>query len=397
MHLLAPFNAQFKKGVEGRKESLKRLKKFKENNTQPIVWFHAASLGEFEQGLPLMEAIKKRNPNLALAVTFFSPSGYELRKTHPLPDFVGYLPFDTPKEVQAYIDVMAPKQVFFIKYEFWWHVLHTLSKKKIPVYCISAHFTPQHIFFRFYGGLHRKMLHFFDHIFVQTESSVALLHSIGIHHVSVSGDTRFDRVVKTIEQPQRIQILEAFKTTETIMVAGSVWPEDMQVLNEFINSAAHHIKIIIAPHQIDEKHIDLITQGLQVPYAFFSGWQPDETARVMILNTIGHLANAYRYGDFAYVGGAFGDGLHNILEPAAFGLPLVFGNQGLGKFPEANSLAELGGAFPIANATEAHSQLEKLKADTSFRTHAGEINRQFVKDRSGATSYILDHIEKNER
>lgn len=397
MHLTAPFNTQFKKGIKGRKQSFQRLKTFKENHTQPIVWFHAASLGEFEQGLPLMEAIKKSDPNHALAVTFFSPSGYELRKTHPLPDFVGYLPFDTPKKAQAFIKLLAPKRVFFIKYEFWWHMLHTLSKKKISVYCISAHFTPQHIFFRFYGSLHRKMLHFFDHIFVQTESSVALLDSIGIHHVSVSGDTRFDRVMKTIEQPQRIQILEEFKTNETIMVAGSVWPEDMQVLNEFINTSAQQIKIIIAPHQINEKHIELITKGLQVPYVLFSKWQPDDTARVMILNTIGHLANAYRYGDFAYVGGAFGGGLHNILEPAAFGLPLVFGNQGLEKFPEANNLAELGGAFPITNETEAHMYLGKLKADASFRKRSGGINRQFVKDRSGATQYILDHIEKNER
>lgn len=390
------FDLKTKKGLWGRRETFKKLADYRSIHTQSVVWFHAASLGEFEQGLPIMQAFKKHSPELALVVTFFSPSGYEQRKNHPLPDLVCYLPFDTKNNAEKFVKLLNPKRAIFIKYEFWWHMLKALHTKQIPTYSISALFTPQHIFFKFYGGLHRQMLHFFNHLFVQTETSKRLLADIGIQHVTVSGDTRFDRVLQTTSERKDIEKIKEFVGKQTVLVGGSIWKEDMQVILDFIHSSTGKMKFVIAPHLVDDEHVQQITNGLKVPYTLFSEDQETTHSSVMILNTIGLLSQAYQYGHFAYIGGAFGNGLHNILEAATFGLPLVFGNKGLHKFPEAEGLVRHGGAFAVNNVAEASARLTTLRDDGTFRKEAGQINRQYVEDQAGATQIIINHIKKHE-
>ncbi len=390
------FNLKSKQALIGRSESFKVLEQFRKTYSHPAIWFHAASLGEFEQGLPLMQAMKEASPQSPLVVTFFSPSGYEQRKNHPLPDLVCYLPFDTRRNAEKFVTLLNPRLAIFIKYEYWWHMLKALHDRRIAIYTISTLFTPQHIFFKFYGGLHRQMLHFFHHIFVQTEASKKLLNNIGVRHVTVSGDTRFDRVLQTTSQPKAIEKIEAFVGDDLVLIGGSIWKEDMRVIRAFINASAGEMKFIIAPHLVDYEHIHQITSSLKVPFTLFTEEQTTSDCSVMVLDTMGLLSQTYQYGHFAYIGGAFGDGLHNILEAATFGLPLVFGNKGLYKFPEAQHLAKQGGAFPIAHGDEATAQLTKLREQPEHRATAGQINRQYVRNQAGATQIILNHIKKHE-
>ncbi len=389
------FNRKASLFVSGRKNLFTVLENSTSNFSDPIVWFHAASLGEFEQGLPVMESYKAAFPTHKILVTFFSPSGYEERKDHPIADITAYLPIDSQSNARRFFDIVKPKIVFFIKYEYWFHYLNEAHQRHIPLYSISALFTPQHIFFKPYGGFHRKMLAFFNHTFVQNESSLALLKSIGLEKASISGDTRFDRVLKTIEKPNHYPSIEEFKASNRLMIIGSAWPSDMQILKDFINQTGDGLKFIIAPHLIDEAHVKKISAGLNKTIHRYSESKTVPTStQVLILDTMGMLSSVYQYGDFAYIGGAFGDGLHNILEAVAFGLPVVFGNKGLEKFPESIELQKLGGAFSVASMTKASEILTQLNTDKDFRSKTGNICKQYVQEHAGATEHILDYLKK---
>lgn len=389
---ISPFNKKAKKAVTDRKTSLVKLREQLNSNSAPIIWFHAASLGEFEQGLPVMEQVKKHFPNHKLLVTFFSPSGYDHRKNHPVCDFTSYLPWDSRKNAHDFIEMVNPKAVVFIKYEYWYHHLNMTSKSGIPLVSISALFTPKHIFFKPHGGLHRKMLRFFNHTFVQNESSKSLLKNIGIQNVSVSGDTRFDRVLKTMASPEKQTAIEQFIDNREVFVVGSAWTEDMEVLAPFINQNAQKIKVIIAPHLVEDGHVSKIESYLNDRAIRYTEFDQYSGENILILNTIGMLSNTYQYGDFAYIGGAFGDGLHNILEAVAFGLPVVYGNKGLEKFPESIELQTKGGGFSIHNATEASDILNKLLNDKVYRKEASAICKIYVQAKAGATDIIMNYL-----
>lgn len=389
------FNTKAKAFIQGRRHAFRDLKSFSDNNESPVLWFHAASLGEFEQGLTVMEAFKKTNPEYRIAVTFFSPSGYELRKGHAVIDFCCYLPMDSKSSASKFLDILKPEKVFFIKYEFWFHYLNQAKKRNIPTYCISARFTENHIFFKWYGDFQRRILGLFDHIFVQNEQSLKLLESINLNQASISGDTRFDRVRKTLSNPESYPEIAQFKGDSLLCIIGSAWASDMQVLKGFINKSPDHLKLILAPHMVDEAHVNQVTEGLKVEIGRYTKGD-FQTAKVLVLDTIGMLSNVYQYGDFAYIGGAMGPGLHNILEAVTFGLPVVYGNKGLDKFPESSELQERGGSFSIANEAEATNILNKLLKDENFRTNTSEICRRYIEEKSGATERIMNFFNQAE-
>lgn len=394
INLAVPFKAKARSFVTGRKSVYESLQEFRKNNAGKLVWFHAASLGEFEQGLPVMEAFQKGFPEYKIAVSFFSPSGFEERKDHPIADFSCYLPIDTPSNARRLVEKLKPDVVFFIKYEYWFHYLREISKRSIPLFSISALFTSDHIFFKPYGGFHRRMLKFFNHTFVQNASSQSLLNHIDIEDCSISGDTRFDRVIQTVAKPRQFDDIERLTKDYSTLVVGSAWPEDMEVVAEFINEKAGEIKIIIAPHLIDETQVQKITSYLKVPFKFYSEGNIEPEDSIIILNTMGMLSSTYQYADFAYIGGAFGDGLHNILEAVAFGLPVVFGNKGLEKFPESGELINLGGAFSVDDKTATSEALDNL-LNNEQRKKASDICLKYIEDNKGATEKIMSYLREN--
>ena len=394
IRLVSPFNPKAKLFIDGRKNVFESVTEFKKAESKPVAWFHAASLGEFEQGLPVMQAFKKEYPHYSIAVSFFSPSGFEQKKNHEIADFSCYLPIDTAANARLYLDTLRPSVVFFIKYEYWYHYLNEINKRAIPLYSISALFTPNHIFFKAYGGFHRRMLKFFKHTFVQNSNSEKLLREIGIEACSVSGDTRFDRVTQTLNKPATFQEIKRFVGDFPCLIIGSAWPEDMEVLEDFINKEAENLKIIIAPHLIDSDHLDKITGYLKVPYQLYTESRSEVNGNILVLNTIGMLASTYQYASFAYIGGAFGDGLHNILEAVAFGLPVVFGNKGLDKFPESLELISLGGAFSVSDKISANNVLRKL-LNESFRKEASNICIKYVEENTGATEKIMSYLSED--
>lgn len=393
IRLASNFNSKASKFVSGRTQIWSALNNYRNSYAGEVAWFHAASLGEFEQGLPVMEAFKKEFPGYQIVVSFFSPSGYELRKDHPIADFTCYLPIDSATHAKKFLGILHPSIVFFIKYEYWYHHLNEVRERRIPLYSISALFTSKHIFFKPYGGFHRKMLQMFSHTFVQNSKSKLLLESIGVMNCSISGDTRFDRVKKTVSSPQTYPEIEAYLKDSTTFIAGSVWPEDMEVIAEFVNQNPGHLKVIIAPHLIEETHLKKITRHLKVPFQFYSKGNLNESKPVLILDTMGMLSSIYQYGDFAYIGGAFGDGLHNILEAVAFGLPVVFGNSGLDKFPESEELATLGGAFPVDDSETASEVLSSL-AFEDYRKGASTVCLKYVEEKAGATQKVMSYLKK---
>lgn len=392
--IASAFNKKAKQFILGRKGLFASLEAFKQASSTPIAWFHAASLGEFEQGLPVIEKYKATFPDHRILVTFFSPSGYENRKNHPSVDFSCYLPVDTKRNAKRFVSLLKPEIVFFIKYEYWFHHLNQVHLNQIPLYSISALFTPSHIFFKGHGAFHRRMLQFFDFTFVQNEASLRLLQSIGVAKASVSGDTRFDRVLKTIEKPDQYPEIGDFKGASKLCIMGSAWPSDMEVLNDFINRSETGLKFIIAPHIVDPDHVKKIVSGITKScHSYSKSKDIPEDTEVLILDTIGMLSSIYQYGDFAYIGGAFGDGLHNILEAVAFGLPVVYGNKGLEKFPESITLQELKGGFVIDSQKSAHEILTKLNQQDDFRKAASEICKQFVLDNAEATMKIMNYLK----
>ncbi|MDR2449628.1 MAG: 3-deoxy-D-manno-octulosonic acid transferase [Prevotellaceae bacterium] len=359
----------------------------------PVAWFHCASLGEFEQGRPVMEAYRAKYPQHKILLTFFSPSGYEVRKNYEGADFVFYLPIDTPRNARRFVRTVKPVVAVFIKYEFWYNVLHHLKKARVPAYVVSAVFRRRQMFFRWYGCFFRRMLHSFRLLFVQDENSVALLHHIGINNVMHVGDTRFDRVCAHVQHPSDLPLVKAFAARSHTLVAGSTWPPDEENLARVWAFMPVEAQLIIAPHEVGEERIKAIEKWFAgyhpVRYTKVktaAAWQP---ARVLIVDTVGLLLSVYRYGQAAYVGGGFSaTGIHNILEAAAYGLPVVFGPN-YRKYVEAHALIAAGGACSAGDVAALKDTLQSWLLHDETRLAAGRQAAGYVKTNSGATGKIM--------
>lgn len=383
------FNAKAKLFVEGRQHIFENIAQKLNPDDQPV-WFHFASLGEFEQGRPVLENLKAADPQQKIVVTFFSPSGYEIRKNYALAD-VFYLPLDTAANAKKFVDIVNPKLAIFTKYEFWFHYFKALHTRAIPLYLISGIFRPDQAFFKGYGGFYRGMLKFVTHFFVQNEESVALLKSIGIHQVSLSGDTRFDRVYENAQHPKKLPEIEAFCGDSPIFIAGSTWPEDEKLLVALTEKYPDW-KFIIAPHEIGQSHIqeieNLFPQAIK--FSVFKTQSSKLKAQVLIIDNIGMLSSLYQYAKVAYIGGGFGAGIHNTLEAAAFGLPVIFGPK-YDKFQEAKDLIEIGAARSISTSAEL------LEAAAHFVTNekAATAAQNYVNEKKGATEMIFNTLNQN--
>ena len=356
LKLTSLFSPKMKLFLDGRKSVFKELA-YKIKTTDKTIWFHAASLGEYEQGLPVMEAIKKQFPNHKIVVTFFSPSGYEVRKNNTIADVTIYLPLDTISNAKQFIELVHPEMAFFIKYEYWPNYLNELKNKNIKTYLISGILRENQTFFKWYGGFYRNALKTFDYFFVQNESSKKLLKSIGFNNVKVSGDTRFDRVVSILERDNSLDFIKQFKDNKTTIVIGSSWPKDENLLVNYINQSSDDVKFIIAPHNIKSEQIQELKNAVAKKTVLFSDVETRLIAslqenNVFIIDTIGILTKIYSYADIAYVGGGFGNpGVHNILEPATFGVPVVIGSN-FSHFAEATALVNMEGCISIQNQNQ---------------------------------------------
>lgn len=391
--LLALFNPKMKLFVDGRKGVFERIRE-KINPSDKTIWFHAASLGEYEQGLPVIEQIKIKYPEHKIVVTFFSPSGYEVRKNNTVADLTIYLPLDTKHNAQLFVELVHPEMVFFIKYEFWPNYLNELKKRTIKTYLISGIFRENQAFFKGYGGFYRNALNTFDYFFVQNENSKKLLQSIGFTNVKISGDTRFDRVVSILERDNSLDFIEQFKDQKTTIVIGSSWPKDESLLVNYINSVTDDLKFIIAPHNIHKAEIDKLQTLITKKTILYSEKENQNLNefQIFIIDTIGILTKIYSYADIAYVGGGFGNpGVHNILEPATFGVPIVIGPN-YSHFAEATALVHQGGCVSISNQKELNEAFDNLISNEDIRHEKGHICETFVQMNKGATVTILKNI-----
>lgn len=355
------------------------------------VWFHCPSLGEFEQARPVIELYRQRYPDTKIVLTFYSPSGYEIRKNYPGADYIFYLPEDTRHNARRFVELVNPVEVYFVKYDFWKNYLKETARRGIPLYLFSAIFRPEQVFFRWYGGWYRQLLHCFSRIFVQNPESETLLGTIGVQHVTVAGDTRFDRVAAIAATARDIPPAEGFANNSPVLVAGSTWPADEQLLIHYLNENPGKIKLILAPHEIDPSHLKSIETLLgKIPFCRFSQWSEAkaQSARVLLIDNIGMLSSLYQYGTIAYIGGGFGKGIHNILEAATFGLPVVFGPN-YQRFKEAADLVAQGGAWPISDYSGLKTVLHKLTADSEYLKTSGDKASTYVKSATGATLKIL--------
>ncbi|MEZ2339090.1 3-deoxy-D-manno-octulosonic acid transferase [Mucilaginibacter sp. RCC_168] len=374
----------------------------RQQKIQPLngsIWFHFASLGEFEQGRPILEAMREQYPGKSIVVTFFSPSGYEIRKNTPLANAVYYLPLDTKKNARHFIDTIKPAMAIFTKYEYWYHYFKELNRQNIPLYIVSGIFRPGQVFFKWYGGLHRKMLSFVTHFFLQDESSKQLLNNIGITNVTVSGDTRFDRVWANAQNPKEIAGISEFKNGQKLFIAGSTWPEDEKLLAT-LPVLYPDWKFIFAPHEIGEEKINnlmnLLPKGSAIRYSQLKDTQSNLKSQIsnlksLVIDNIGMLSSLYAYGDIAYIGGGFGAGIHNTLEAAAFGLPVIFGPHYL-KFNEARELIALKAGFSISDETQLKGIVDTLITDEAFYSTTSKKIYSYVQEHTGATQMIMSPL-----
>lgn len=394
LKILAFFNLKIKKGVEGRSQTFKILNE-NLDPTDKTIWFHCASLGEYEQGLPVFESIRNKYPPYKIVLTFFSPSGYDIQKNTPIADIVTYLPLDTKANARQFLDIINPEFTVFVKYDIWPNVLNELKKRQGRAILISALIRKNHSYFKWYGSHIRKALQAFEHIFVQNENSKKLLQNINITNVTNSGDTRYDRVSNQLLQNNNLDFVSKFKDNSLCIVIGSSWPEDEAILMSYINeNATKHVKFIIAPHNINQTQIDNITKKLDVEHVLFSEMENKVICDypVFIIDTIGLLSKIYSYANIAYVGGAIGTtGLHNILEPAVFGIPIIIGNN-YDKFPEAKKMIENGGVLSVNNSISLKSKLDCLIKSSEERVKLGSINENFIRKNKGAVNQIIDYI-----
>lgn len=421
------FNKKIKKMWRGEREAVDLLKE-KVDPTAKYVWFHAASLGEFEQGRPLIEQLRATHPEYKILLTFFSPSGYEVRKNYEGADIVCYLPLDTIRNARRFLRAVHPVMAFFIKYEFWYNYLHILRHRGVPVYSVSSIFRPGQVFFKWYGRNYAKVLHSITHFFVQNEVSLKLLKGIGIDEATVVGDTRFDRVLQIKEQSKELPIVEAFKGINgkgdackdelsedackgalsedackdnlsengckgcKVFVAGSSWQPDEDIFIRFFNDHPDW-KLIIAPHVIGEDHLAYILDKLQMKAVRYTQAteQSAAEARCLIIDCFGLLSTIYRYGEIAYVGGGFGVGIHNVPEAAVWGVPVLFGPNNK-RFQEAQDLLACKGSFEVTDYDSFNTIISRLISDDKFRHQCGEASANYVKSRSGATDIIMKSV-----
>jgi 3-deoxy-D-manno-octulosonic-acid transferase len=391
IHIAAIFNAKAGKWVSGRKNYWRSLP---DVSKEKVVWFHCASLGEFEQGRPVIENWKDEFPNDFILVTFFSPSGYEVKKNDKIADFITYLPLDTPRNARRFVSHFKPKSTFFVKYEFWLNFIRKAKESGSNIYGISVLFRSNQRFFKWYGKQFREALRSFDFLFLQREENQALLERYDINNTVVAGDTRYDRVANRVESEIKNGYFEQWRfSNEPILVIGSSWPDDEALLIPLINDKTISSKVILAPHEVDDRHIVEIEALLNVTYQKYTDLSdenmPNGDTRVILLDCIGVLAEAYKYGSIAYVGGGFGSGLHNILEPAVFGLPVIFGPE-FNKFPEAFDFISAG----IANSIMDEDDFIEAYKEFNASEDIGGLTKTFIKSRIGATKIIIETIKK---
>ena len=412
--LVSPFNKKAKLWIDGRKVRFNNSTIQQFNNSK-LAWFHCASLGEFEQGQPVIEKFKETFPDYKILLTFFSPSGYEVRKNYAGADFIHYLPSDTPSNAKEFIEHFNPSITFFVKYEFWYNYLRILHEKQIPVISFSTIFRENQIFFKWYGGFQRNILKYFTHIFVQNKSSFELLQNIGIQNVTIGGDTRFDRVKQIADARKNLPIIETFKDGKPLLIIGSCWQEDFEVIAPFLNTFEKELKVIIAPHEIHKEEIERWKKKLIKESIKYSDYRADEfrnldkeedisislnppipqphNPQILIIDNIGMLSSLYQYADFAWIGGAYGKGLHNILEAATFGMPIFFGNKNYQKFQEATDLQEFVGAIAIYDTQHFAKLFGKFYDDEDLRKHISKMVGNYVKRNTGGTKKIIEFVK----
>jgi 3-deoxy-D-manno-octulosonic-acid transferase len=416
--MAAPFHEKAAKMLSGRKGVFDQITtdfptNVPENfttNTQLVAWFHCASLGEFEQGRTLIEAFRKKYPSYKIVLTFFSPSGYEVRKNYEFANAVYYLPFDGAENAKKWFDLIKPSIIFFVKYEFWYYYLHEAKKRNIITISFSAIFRENQVFFKSYSKFYQNILRCFTHIFVQNQNSLNLLQSIDLQQVTIAGDTRFDRVIEIAKQAKKFPIIEEFKQQNFLLMIGSSWADDIAVLAPFINQFDKKLKIVIAPHEISENNLQNIENSLKtkkvIRYSQISvaaDFSPQNVldcglksaatdADILIIDNIGMLSSLYAYADVAFVGGGYGDGLHNILEAAVFGVPVLFGNKKYHKFQEAIDLLALQGAFSIQNSEELQAIFSKIYTNITYRKAISTICHDYVQSNQGGTEKIMSFL-----
>ena len=393
--IVSVFHSKAKKWNYGQKRVWEGLQSAFENNIKPVAWFHTASMGEYEQGKPIIDAFSTEYPDYFILVTFFSPSGYEVRKNAPGIDYVSYLPFDGASTSQRFLDLVRPSMVFFVKYEFWYFYLRELKNRSIKTILVSATFRKNQLFFKWYGGFFRNILGSFDQLFVQNKSSKEMLNSIDIQHVTLGGDTRFDRVLSNLRTVQPWSLCSDFVGENEFVVLGSVWEADMECLIPIINSGKFPFKWLVVPHEINESQLRSWESKIEIPVAYSRGERLDANANVLFVNEMGRLSSLYRGALFAYIGGAFGAGLHNTLEAAVFGPSVFFGNKNFKKFNEAVELVNLGLAFPIANSQELEEKMLEIYHSEDFLVQKQVQSRQYVASQAGATECIMRYVRKN--
>jgi 3-deoxy-D-manno-octulosonic-acid transferase len=368
------------------------------DNSRPLLWMHCASLGEFEQGRPVLEKLKRLHPDWQILLSFFSPSGYEIRKNYAGADFIVYLPLDSPSNARAFVQLWQPQLVIFVKYEFWYYYFKVLHQQKIPVLIIAALFRANQIFFKWYGGAFRELLGWVEHLFLQNQASADLLAGIGHQHYTICGDPRVDRVVDIAQQARAFPLVEQFIGQQPAFIAGSTWPEDEAILLPFFNEGwPQEWKIILAPHKINHTQINRFQQKLKHSAIRYSGLKAGQahTAQVLIIDNIGMLSALYQYGRIAYIGGAFRTGLHNTLEPMAFGLPIIFGPK-YSKFEEANYLVQHGGGWAIDELSGLKKVFGHLADEAHYRQAAQQVEK-YISDNQGASTAIMAYFSKREK
>ena len=389
--LAALFSDKPAKMVKGYREVFDLLQRKIDRNAQ-YIWFHAASLGEFEQGRPLIERIRKEYPQYKILQTFFSPSGYEVRKNYDGADIVCYLPIDTPSNVKKFVDLVNPCMVFFVKYEFWQNYLNTLNKKGVPVYSVSSIFRPNQIFFRWYGKGYQQVLKTFAHLFVQNEESKQLLAGIGVNNTTVVGDTRFDRVLDICAAAKQLPLVQKFKGDALTFVAGSSWGPDEDIFIKYFN-AHPEMKLIIAPHVVNDSHLKEIESKLQRSCVRYTKATEEnvQQADCLIIDCYGLLSSIYRYGEISYIGGGFGVGIHNVLEAAVYGIPVIFGPNNK-KFREAQHLLANKGGFEINGYEDFEQLMNKFLGDEAYLKQSGKAAGDYVKGNAGAMEKIMKRV-----
>lgn len=391
--VVALFNPKIRLFVDGRKKVFHQLNQ-EIKPSDKTIWIHCASLGEFEQGLPIIDSLKKNYPSHKIILTFFSPSGYEVKKNSGVTDIITYLPLDTKTNAHQFIKNVHPEFAIFVKYEFWPNYLAELKKQHIDTYLVSGIFRKDQAFFKWFGKPMQKSLETFNHFFVQNETSERLLHSINFKNTTISGDTRFDRVVEILSRDNKLDYIKQFQDDKITIVYGSSWPDDEAVYLDAINMSSKSVKHIIAPHNINKQHLEKLKNNISKPVVLYSEMAGKNLADydVFIIDTIGLLTKIYSYADIAFVGGGFKTGLHNTLEPATFGIPIIIGPK-FDKFQEAIDLVNLKGLLVVNSKVEYLTTIELLINSKDLRTATGDINRTYVTEKAGATKKITTYLK----